>query len=156
MGMSTGGSGDLNSEINVTPFVDVMLVLLVIFMITAPMLNSAVELDLPEASAAIMDEDEGRLVLKIDKGKRLFLGETPVKWAELEEKLSTNQRVKVERELHIEADKNLPYGVVVRAMAIAKNAGAVKLNMVTDPNEMTTTVEELDEQAAAAPPPAEQ
>jgi len=153
MGMSTGSGGNLNSEINVTPLVDVMLVLLVIFMITAPMINSAVDLDLPEASSAILDEKES-LVLKIDKHQGVYLGDqdTPVKWAELEDKLATNERVKVERELYIEAHKDLPYGVVVRAMAIAKDAGVVKLMMVTDPNELQTPLDELDEAAASATP----
>jgi biopolymer transport protein TolR len=145
MGM-TAGRGELNSEINVTPLVDVMLVLLVIFMITAPMINSGVELDLPEASATLLDDD-GALVLKIDKSGKLVLGETPVAWTELEDKLATNRRVQVERQLYVEADKSLPYGHVVRAMAIAKQAGAIKVMMVTDPNDLQTPLEQLDRAA---------
>ncbi|MCP4443943.1 MAG: biopolymer transporter ExbD [Myxococcales bacterium] len=126
--------GSLNSEINVTPMVDVMLVLLVIFMITATtMANSAVDLNLPETNAPTQDDPAGRLTLRIKKTKELFIGETQVSWAELEEKLRANERVKKEKELYIEADKDLPYAVVVTAMAAAQNAGVVKLQMRTDP-----------------------
>lgn len=134
MGMSGGKKGSLNSEINVTPMVDVMLVLLVIFMITATTLaNSAVELDLPETNAAVQDDPAGRLTLSIDKRSKLFLGESAVSWQELEDKLRANERVQKEKELYIEADKDLPYAVVVTAMAAAQNAGVVKLQMRTDP-----------------------
>lgn len=134
MGMSTGGGDDLNSEINVTPLVDVMLVLLVIFMITAPMLNTGVDIDLPETSAVTEEDPEGRLVLSIGKGRQLFLGATPIRWEELPEKLLANERVQKEKELYIEADQNLPYSVVVTAMAIAQNAGVAKLQMRTEAN----------------------
>ncbi len=135
MGMSGGNKkGSLNSEINVTPMVDVMLVLLVIFMITATtMANSAVDLDLPETNAPTQDDPAGRLTLSISRSKQLFLGESQVTWVELEEKLRANERVIKEKELYIEADKDLPYAVVVTAMAAAQNAGVVKLQMRTDP-----------------------
>lgn len=132
MGMSSGGGGDLNSEINVTPLVDVMLVLLVIFMITAPMLTTGVNIDLPETNAAVVEDSEGRLVLSIGKGRQLFLGATPVSWQDLPTKLLANERVQKEKELYIEADASLPYSVVVTAMAIAQQAGVVKLQMLTD------------------------
>ena len=134
MGMSGGKKGTLNSEINVTPMVDVMLVLLVIFMITAPMMNTGVDIDLPETAATVEDDPEGRLTLSIGKHRELYLGATQVKWAELEDKLRANERVKKEKELYIEADKNLPYSVVVTAMAAAQQAGVIKLQMRTDPS----------------------
>ena len=135
MGMSgSGKKGSLNSEINVTPMVDVMLVLLVIFMITATTLaNSAVDLDLPQTDAPTQDDPAGRLVLSIDKDRKLFLGQSQVTWISLEEKLSANERVQREKELYIEADKDLPYSVVVTAMAATQNAGVIKLQMRTDP-----------------------
>ena len=137
MGMSTGGGkrGALNSDINVTPLVDVMLVLLIIFMVTAPMLQTGVDLELPQAEAAAVPDDEGKLILSIDKKGDLFLSTMPVKWEELEVKLSTNAKVKADRELYLEADTNLPYGLVLKAMAIAKKAGVTKLLMMTDPVE---------------------
>ncbi len=135
MGMSGGQKrGSLNAEINVTPMVDVMLVLLVIFMITATTMDSsAVDLDLPQTNAAVADDPEGKLTLSIDKNKRLFLGQTQVTWVDLEAKLRANERVQKEKELYIEADKDLPYAVVVTAMAAAQQAGVSKLQMRTDP-----------------------
>src|SRR5450432_3503416 len=124
MGMKAGGSGgdELNSEINVTPMVDVMLVLLVIFMITAPLLNSGVEVELPPVKAPSIDDPNAPLVLSIDKDRHLMLGTAPVKWTELKAKLETNEKVKKDRQLFVQADKTLTYDVVVTAMAIAKDA----------------------------------
>jgi biopolymer transport protein TolR len=137
MGMKSSGGGDeLNSEINVTPFVDVMLVLLIIFMITAPMMNNTgVDLQLPQIAAPNIDDPEGKLVLSIKKTNEIFLGGTAVTWQALEAKLKANERVKRESALYIEADTNLPYGVVITAMAVAKNAGVEKVMMLTDPSE---------------------
>ena len=146
MGMSTGGRGRLSSEINVTPLVDVMLVLLIIFMITAPMMNTGVDIDLPEAGGEVLEDPEGKLVLSITGSKQLFLGTTPVKWSDLQVKLETNERVKREKELWIEADTTLPYGVVVAAMAMARQAGVIKLQMLTDPSEVMSP-DELDQQS---------
>jgi biopolymer transport protein TolR len=136
--MKLGGSGgdELNSEINVTPFVDVMLVLLIIFMITAPMMNNTgVDLQLPQVAAKNIDDPEGKLVLSIKKTNEIFLGGTPVTWQDLETKLKANERVKKEAALYIEADTNLAYGVVITAMAVAKNAGVEKVMMLTDPTD---------------------
>ena len=147
MGMQVGGGSDsdgLNAEINVTPLVDVMLVLLVIFMVTAPMLNSAVDLELPEGEVTTLEDPDSKLILSVGKDRALFLGETKVPWADLAEKLRTNRRIQTERELYIEADKNLPYGVVVKAMAIARNSGVVKLQLVTDPNAARDDISQWD------------
>src|SRR3954463_13483803 len=134
MSFKSGGGDELNAEINVTPMVDVMLVLLIIFMITAPMMNTGVSLELPQVTAQNVEDPEGKLVLSIAKDDKIFLGGTQVKWAELEAKLKANDRVQKESALYIEADTNLPYGVVVTAMAVAKNAGVSKVMMLTDPS----------------------
>jgi biopolymer transport protein TolR len=134
MAMTGPGRGDLNSEINVTPLVDVMLVLLIIFMVTAPMLQTGVDLDLPQAEAQVVPDDDSKLVLSIDRTGKVFLGDTPVAWDDLEAKLSTNAKVKADQELYVDADKNLPYGQVLQVMAIAKKAGVKKLLMMTDPS----------------------
>ncbi|MCP4675349.1 MAG: protein TolR [Deltaproteobacteria bacterium] len=132
--MSTGGGpGAPMSEINITPFVDVMLVLLIIFMITAPMLNKGVEIDLPKAKAQPMEVEESKLMMIIDSKRRVFLGETEVPHARLEEALENNVRLQREGELYLKADRNIPYGFVVKVMAIIKRAGVPKLGMVTDP-----------------------
>jgi len=133
MAMKAGGSDELNSEINVTPMVDVMLVLLIIFMVTAPMMNTGVDLDLPQITAQKLEDPEGKLVLSITKDRKLFLGGTQVTWGDLKVKLETNERVKKEKVIHVEADSTLPYAVVVTAMAVAKDAGVAKVLLLTDP-----------------------
>lgn len=147
MAMNTGGSDQLNAEINVTPLVDVMLVLLIIFMITAPMMNTGVDLDLPQVTAQQIEDPQGKLVLSIDKTRHIRLGTSVVTWKDLPVKLSTNERVQQEKQLYIEADASLPYSVVVTAMAVAKDAGVAKVMMLTDPTQ-NLKLEELD---AAAP-----
>jgi len=147
MAMKAGGGDELNSEINVTPFVDVMLVLLIIFMITAPMMNNTgVELQLPQVAAKNIDDPEGKLVLSIKKSSEIFLGGTGVTWQDLEAKLKVNERVKREAALYIEADTDLPYGVVLTAMAVAKNAGVEKVMMLTDPTDQLS-LSDLDKKA---------
>src|SRR5678815_4154992 len=110
---SAGGDNELKSEINVTPLVDVMLVLLIIFMITAPMMNTGVSLELPQVAAQNIEDPEGKLVLSIAKDDKIFLGGTQIHWKELEAKLKSNERVKKESALYIEADNALLYGRVV-------------------------------------------
>src|SRR5687767_9845537 len=151
MAMKSGGTDDLNSEINVTPMVDVMLVLLIIFMITAPLLNTTgVDVELPQTVAAKIDDPEGKLVLSINTQKQVFLGGTQATWKDLEAKHKANERVKRESELYIEADGKLPYAVIISAMAIAKSAGVAKVLMLTDPGD-NLTLEELDKTAGRPP-----
>jgi biopolymer transport protein TolR len=146
MAMSTGGGdNDLNSEINVTPLVDVMLVLLIIFMITAPLLNNTgVELQLPQVQAQNVDDPEGKLVMSIKQDSSIFLGGSKVSWTELAAKLKANERVQKESSLYIEADTNLQYGVVITAMAIAKNAGVQHVLFLTDPSSQLN-LQQLDQ-----------
>jgi biopolymer transport protein ExbD len=147
MAMKAGSGDELNAEINVTPFVDVMLVLLIIFMITAPMMNNTgVELQLPQVAAKNIDDPEGKLVLSIKKTNEIFLGGTQVTWQDLAAKLKANERVKREAALYIEADTNLPYGVVLTAMAVAKDSGVEKVMMLTDPSEQLK-LSDLDQKA---------
>jgi biopolymer transport protein TolR len=147
MAMRANSGDELNSEINVTPFVDVMLVLLIIFMITAPMMNNTgVDLQLPQVAAKNIDDPEGKLVLSIKKTSEIFLGGTSVTWQDLETKLRANERVRKEAALYIEADTNLPYGVVITAMAVAKNAGVEKVMMLTDPTDQIK-LSDLDQKA---------
>ncbi len=151
MSFKSGGGDELNAEINVTPMVDVMLVLLIIFMITAPMMNTGVSLELPQVTAQNVEDPEGKLVLSIAKDDKIFLGGTPVLWKELEAKLKSNERVKKESSLYIEADTNLPYGRVVTAMAIAKNAGVTRVMMLTAPSEVLN-LDVLDKNILTPPP----
>ena len=135
MGMSTGGGGGKTplSEINVTPLVDVMLVLLIIFMVSAPMMTTGVEIDLPKTRAPRMDMEEEKLLLTITKEQKVFLGEAEVPYDRLEEALTTNERLQRERELYLQADENVPYGFVAKVMALIRRGGIEKLGLVTDP-----------------------
>ena len=131
----SGGGGGMGSltEINVTPLVDVMLVLLIIFMVTAPMLQTGVDVNLPEAKAQTIPDDEGKLILTVTKDKRVFLGKLQIPWDDVEKVLKNNAKLNADHELYLHADKNLFYGDVVKIMAAVKQAGVDKLGMVTDP-----------------------
>jgi biopolymer transport protein TolR len=134
MGGGRGAPGRTTmSEINVTPMVDVMLVLLIIFMVTAPMIQQGVKVNLPEAKAAPVEASDKKLVLSIRATKQVFLGEVEVPLAELEEKLKTNAKAQQDKELYLHADRDLPYGVVVEVMAAAQRAGIPNVGMITDP-----------------------
>jgi biopolymer transport protein TolR len=119
--------------INVTPLVDVMLVLLIIFMGTAPLIQGGVKVDLPRASAQQMEHAEEKLVLRITRDRRVFLGDAEISPADLEKKLATNARVQKDKELYLHADRSLPYGWVVEIMAMARRAGVESLGMITEP-----------------------
>ena len=136
MGMSSGeGGGDRSamSEINVTPMVDVMLVLLIIFMVTAPLMQQGVEVELPQTRAQSMDVDPDLVVLTITQDKKIFLGETEIPYEQIQDKLENNIKLRQDKEIYLHADRNLPYGFVVDIMAVMKNAGVENLGMVTDP-----------------------
>jgi biopolymer transport protein TolR len=131
-GSGGGGGQQLNSEINVTPLVDVMLVLLVIFMVTAPMLTTGVDIDLPQTTAPAVEDPTGQATLSIQDNRQLYLSGKPIRWADLKTELEGSNQVQSKKELYVEAAKDLPYGVVVTAMAVARQAGVVKLQMLTD------------------------
>jgi biopolymer transport protein TolR len=134
MSMSSGAGGPM-TEINVTPLVDVMLVLLIIFMVTAPMLQTGVDVNLPQAKAQTIPDDEGKLILTITKDKRVFLGKLQIAWDDVEKMLKNNAKLNADKELYLHADRALLYGDVVQVMAAVKQAGVDKLGMVTDPLE---------------------
>lgn len=123
------------AEINVTPLVDVMLVLLIIFMVTAPMMTQGLEVDLPEATTKALRQQEEPLVVTITKEGEVFLKKEKMAAAALQERLRS-MPVEVKKEgIYLRADKNVPYGVVTSTMADIHNAGFDKLGMITVPAE---------------------
>jgi biopolymer transport protein TolR len=128
-----GAGGREISEINVTPFVDVMLVLLVIFMVTAPMMQQGVDVDLPQTTTQPLRLNQEPLVLTVRKDGKAFLGRQEIALAELQPKLVAVFGARGDRELYLRADRDAPYGLVVKAMAAARGAGATKLGVVTEP-----------------------
>ena len=129
----SGGTGGTMSEINVTPLVDVMLVLMIIFMVTAPLIQQGVEVELPTADGQAMPAQEQIAVLTVTKDRRVHLGDEEIPWDQLEEKLTNNKKLKTDQEIYLHADRSLPYGVVVDIMDIIKRSGVTNLGMVTDP-----------------------
>lgn len=136
MGMTSGGSGGKRaplSEINVTPMVDVMLVLLIIFMVSAPMLTTGVDVELPNARAPAMEMNQEKLLLTVTEDERVYLGETEVPYDRLESAIAGNARIQQEKELYVQADAAAHYGFVVKVLAIVRRAGIEKLGLVTNP-----------------------
>jgi biopolymer transport protein TolR len=123
------------SDINVTPFVDVMLVLLIIFMVTAPMMMQGVDVALPEATAKPLTTQKDNLVVTIDADLKVHINDFEVEAEFLGEKLSKILESRPDREVYFRADKNVPYGEVVKVMAAIKAAGVEKLGMVTVPKQ---------------------
>ena len=121
------------SEINVTPFVDVMLVLLIIFMVTAPMMLQGVDVDLPETTTQPLRVKDEPLILTVKKDGKFFLGRKEIPVVVLRQKLEAIFEGRDSKELFLRADEDAPYGVVVKALAAAREAGAKQLGMVTEP-----------------------
>ncbi len=120
------------SEINVTPFVDVMLVLLIIFMVTAPLLQYGVEVDLPESSHRTIEVPKEQVVLVIDKDRTIHVDRYKTTLKELGKKLEAIYRGRKDREIFLQADKRVPYGFVVRTMAVIKAAGIDRMGLITE------------------------
>ena len=133
MAMSTGGSGGgPMAEINVTPLVDVMLVLLIIFMITAPLMSHKIRIDLPQANPNVVDQPQPEpLDLAIKENGDLFLNDEPVTDAILQSQLRVAAQKSPQPELQIRADKETEYQIVASVMTDAKNAGMVKVGFIT-------------------------
>jgi len=121
------------SQINVTPFVDVMLVLLVIFMITAPMMQQGMQVNLPKTEAKAMTVKDEPIIVTVDKNGRAFLDKGEVPQGELKTRLTALFAARSKKEVFLKADRDVPYGDVIRTMAEIKGAGVERLGMLTEP-----------------------
>jgi biopolymer transport protein TolR len=128
-----GNDKRLMSDINVTPLVDVMLVLLIIFMVTAPMMTQGVDVNLPKTTTRYMKTQEDPLILTINKKKEILLETHRLDLEGLDTRLRQIVENRKDRELLLRADKELPYGFVIEVVAAIKRAGIEKLGMVTEP-----------------------
>lgn len=126
------GAGTI-SNINVTPLVDVMLVLLVIFMVTAPILQQGVSVNLPQVEAAPLTGEEDQLVVAVDRQSVVYLNDTRMTLSELDAKLKAILRERPDRQVYLRADREVRYGDVMKVIAAVRNAGVQRLGMVTEP-----------------------
>jgi biopolymer transport protein TolR len=127
------GRQNLISDINVTPLVDVMLVLLIIFMVTAPMMTYGVKVDLPETESKSIKAQEDPLILSITKKRDIFIENYKVELGDLKGKLNKIFAHRAAKEILLQADKNVPYGFVMTVMSQVKEAGITKVGMITEP-----------------------
>jgi biopolymer transport protein TolR len=143
MAISTGGGGGSVADINVTPLVDVLLVLLIIFMITAPESAKAPDMKLPTAKqAGPLPIDEDKLTVTIRKetalGKEtaaVYFGPTKLDPARMREQIQGNAKIRTDKSVYVQADESLPYGEVQRIMGLLRQAGAERIGLVVDPSE---------------------
>ena len=130
------------AEINVIPLVDVVLVLLVIFMVTAPMLYRGIDIKLPTSTSNTIRPEE-RIILTIERDQKLYMDKDPVSVRQLEFKLRTVKQRNAEVAVYLRADRDVPYGTVVQVMDGVKRSGIEKLGMVTDPEVQERVTEDL-------------
>lgn len=134
MGMGSGGNDQAMADINVTPLVDVMLVLLIIFMVTAPMLNNAgVQIDLPREEAPALDQEEDQLILTIDADLRTYIDDVEFPRTDMRAKLAAIAKANPELPVFLRSDGEVPYREVAAVLAAAKDAGMPRVGLVFDP-----------------------
>ena len=132
MGMSAGGGTGVRSEINITPLVDVVLVLLIIFMVTAPVLQSGIEVNVPK-TRSVKEITEERMVISIDKQQRVFLGNEGVNINEIGAKLQQKIRDPQHQFIFVRADEDVPFGAFATVMDAVKSSGITNVSIVTQP-----------------------
>ena len=123
----------LISDINVTPLVDVMLVLLIIFMVTAPMMTHGIKVDLPETESKSVKTQQDPLILSITRNQDIFIENYKVEFGDLRDKLGKIFANRAAKEILLQADKRVSYGFVIKVMAQVKEAGITKVGMITEP-----------------------
>jgi biopolymer transport protein TolR len=135
MAMGGNHNGSFMSDINVTPLVDVMLVLLIIFMVTAPMMMQGVNVSLPQTTPKPLQAEKEHLSLTVDQSQQIFINDYKVSLDALQAKMEKILEGRPDQKVYLRADKSVPYGFVVRVISEVKNAGVEKLGMVTEPLE---------------------
>ena len=133
MSLKPGARRRAISDINVTPFVDVMLVLLVIFMVTAPLIHQGIAVELPKTQSEGLRSSDEALVVTVKRDGGIFVQRAEVKMAELETKLTSIFESRANKEVFLRADAKVAYGTVAKALAILRRAGASRIGMVTQP-----------------------
>ncbi len=123
------------SDINVTPLVDVMLVLLIIFMVTAPMMMQGVDVSLPQTVSTPLPSDEDHLIISVDSAQQIYINDYKVGLEALQGKIGKILENRPDQRVYLRADRGIPYGVVVRVISEVRNAGVARLGMVTEPLE---------------------
>jgi biopolymer transport protein TolR len=131
---SSQRSGVTISQINVTPLVDVMLVLLVIFMVTAPIIQQGVQVNLPQAKGGAIPGTEELLVVTIAKNGKIYLNDNLIGLEELGQKLRAIRKLQADKQVYLRADQDVRYGIVMKTVAEIKQAGIERLGMVTRPS----------------------
>lgn len=138
MGMGSGGgkkSRATLSEINVTPLVDVMLVLLIMFMVTTPLMQQGIDVDLPKTSPSGVETTEDPFVLVIDANQKISIAKTPIAMSDLKTKIKAIFEHKKNKQVYIQADRKVDYGVVAEAMAEVRAAGIFNIGLITMPKD---------------------
>jgi biopolymer transport protein TolR len=138
MGRGKGGRYRPMAEINVTPMVDVMLVLLIIFMVAAPLMTSGVTVDLPKASAAPISQDSEPLTISVNAEGKIYLQDTELQVADLQPKLAAVSDNKLDRRIFVRGDKGVPYGRIMEVMATITQAGFTKVALLAEQTAGTT------------------
>jgi len=123
----------LVSEINVTPFVDVMLVLLIVFMITAPLLQTGIDINLPKVDTPNIQENNDPLIISINKKNEIFISEKKLEFKTLSDKLKEIKKANPRTQIYIKADKSVTYNVLMKAMEQIMNSGIFNINLITLP-----------------------
>ena len=138
MGMGSPGSNkskSVMSEINVTPLVDVMLVLLIMFMVTAPLMQQGIDVDLPKTTSSGVDLDSDPMTLVIDQNKSISIAKNRVSMENLRAKLKSIFETRKNKQIYIQADSKVDYGVVAAAMGEIRAAGILNINLITIPKD---------------------
>lgn len=133
--MRGNGRKRLVSEINVTPLVDVMLVLLIIFMVTAPMMTQGLDVDLPQTTSKSLRQEEKPVIVTVDKEATISINDIPLARDLLLQELQKKYKANQQQPIFLRADKNVPYGEVVKVMSDIKSVGFDKIGMITTPPE---------------------